>query len=52
MFKTEKAIKVLVKGEEFWLPRSQIIFDDNSEVGQTVEIAVPIWLARDKGLLS
>jgi len=38
-------------GEEIWLPKSQIDFnDEGAEAGALIEIDVPRWLAEEKGL--
>jgi hypothetical protein len=55
---TDKAVLVEVAGEEMWLPRSQIDQDLSlvaweemkDGTGLPIEIDIPDWLARDKGL--
>lgn len=37
--------------EEVWLPKSQIQYDEDAEVGDTIIVDVPEWLALDKGLI-
>jgi hypothetical protein len=49
---TDKAILVEIKGEEVWIPKSQI--HDDSEVyasGHTGKLVITEWLAREKGLV-
>jgi hypothetical protein len=56
---TDKAVLVEVAGEEMWIPRSQIDNDlpmveweeMKDGTGLPLEIDIPDWLARDKGLL-
>lgn len=43
---TDKAILVSEGSEEFWLPKSQIEYDLMPD--GTVEVTMPIWLAREK----
>ena len=48
---TDKALCVVVEGEEVWIPRSQI--HDDSEVwdeGHEGTLVVPLWLAEAKGI--
>jgi hypothetical protein len=48
---TDKALLVVVEGEEFWIPRSAI--HDDSEVwdeGHDGTLVIPLWLAEAKGL--
>jgi hypothetical protein len=53
---TEKALKVDYEGEEIWIPYSQV--DDDSEiykkeqVGETGELVISEWLAKEKGLIT
>lgn len=61
---TEKAILIspvedLDEAEQapkFWIPRSQItdcsLNLDDASAGDRVEITIPSWLARDKGLIN
>lgn len=48
---TDKAIQVLWKTEQIWLPKSQITYDCEAEVGTLIEVELPIWLARSKGVI-
>jgi hypothetical protein len=48
--RTDKAILVMWKTEEVWLPVSRITHDASADVGQLIELELPIWLARDKGI--
>lgn len=42
---TERAVQIYDGERTVWLPRSQI------EIGDDGTIAMPEWLARDKGLI-
>ena len=47
---TEKAYKVAVDGEEFWLPKSQTkALEEDFDTG--VKAWIPRWLARSKDLI-
>ena len=50
--KTEMAILLVIEEEdtEVWLPISRIDTYDKLEVGNYVDIEIPYWLARDKGV--
>ena len=48
---TPKAYLVATWGKDQWLPKSQMDPPGPFELGQTVEVIVPEWLAYDKGLL-
>jgi len=52
---TDLAILVTDDGTNaIWLPKSQIECDvdlDNADVGDTIEVTLPEWLALDKGLI-
>ena len=38
---------------EFWLPKSQIVYDEDSlEIGKVLDIEVPRWLIEEKGVTS
>ncbi len=48
---TDKALLVVVEGEEVWIPKGQI--HDDSEVyrqGDTGMLIVSLWIAEQKGL--
>lgn len=45
---TEDAILLVVDGDEYWLPKSQIAYD--GERGDVVVVSIPDWLASEKGL--
>lgn len=45
---TEDAILLVIDGDEYWLPKSQIDYD--GERGDVVTVSVPDWLASEKGL--
>lgn len=50
---TEKAMLVVIEGQEYWLPKSQI--DDDSEVydaGKHAEgiLVISQWIAEQKGI--
>lgn len=46
---TDKALLCVVNGEEYWIPKSMIKEGDLSR-GESGEIAIPLWLAEEKGL--
>lgn len=48
---TEKAIRVSDDGGEtfHWLPKSQIEYE--MKQGQVVEVTMPAWLAKEKGIV-
>jgi hypothetical protein len=49
---TKMAIKVLVDGEEYWIPKSQV--NEDSEVyqkGDEGKLIVPRWLAEEKEMV-
>jgi len=49
---TEKALLVVIEGEEFWIPKSQI--DDDSEVYKADTegtLVITEWIAKEKGLI-
>ena len=50
--KTDKAILLFDEelSSEVWLPISQIETGDDLIIGAEVDIIIPEWLARDKGL--
>ena len=48
---TEKAILVTHKTEDIWLPKSQIQWPEDAEANQSIEIQVPVWLARQAQLI-
>lgn len=48
---TAKAILVLVEGEEYWIPRSQIEGDfATAKEGDSGTMIIPQWLADQEGL--
>jgi len=49
---TDDAILVVVEGDEYWIPQSQI--DDDSEVwknGDEGTLVITEWIAEKKGLI-
>jgi hypothetical protein len=52
---TDRAVKVNVGGDEFWLPFSEIREPDSLEIrasrGEEIDLVIPVWLAKEKGLL-
>ena len=49
---TDKGLLVRYEGEEVWLPKSKILEDSEvTEVGDEGILAIPRWLAEEKGLL-
>ena len=43
---TSAAYLVVVEGEEYWLPKSQCVVDEQSLIAD-----VPRWLCEEKGIL-
>ena len=53
LHETERAIRVAESendDEGFWLPKSQVEYEDGVEPGDWVDVEIPEWLAKDKGL--
>ncbi len=48
---TDKAVLIHDGTREAWIPRSQIEEPEEFEIGEHVEILMPKWLAKDKGLI-
>lgn len=49
---TDAAICVTDGGEEIWLPKSQVTYDeDKLAKSKCFEIELPEWLAEEKGLI-
>lgn len=54
LYESDLAILVDFDGESdgVWLPKSKIEYDDGDyERGDPITVAVPLWLAEDKGLV-
>lgn len=51
VLETDKALLVMYKTEQIWLPKSKITYDDEKESGEMIEIGVPLWLARTKSMI-
>ncbi|MHB8727606.1 MAG: hypothetical protein ACYC9K_01055 [Sulfuricaulis sp.] len=49
--RTEKALLFWDGDQSVWLPLSQIEDETMLEDGKTVELLIPEWLAKDKGLV-
>ena len=51
--KTDKAVLIHDGIREAWIPKSQIEDHDqaDTEIGETVELLLPEWLAKEKGLI-
>ena len=48
---SEKAICCTRKdGEDIWLPKSQILYDQEAEEGDMIDVDVAEWLIKEKGL--
>jgi len=49
------AVLVEVEGEDYWFPFSQIREPDELDIrasrGLTIEMVVPAWMAKEKGLI-
>lgn len=51
---TDAALLVSDDGVEegaVWLPKSQIQFDEDIHAGDNWMLTLPVWLAKDKGLI-
>jgi hypothetical protein len=51
---TDKAVLVSEdgnRGKATWVPRSQVMMDDDVEPDECADITMPEWLATDKGLV-
>ena len=48
---TAKAVLIHDGAREAWVPKSQIEDPDEFEVGEHVELLLPEWLAKAKGLI-
>jgi len=48
---TEKAILVRYEGEDYWIPKSQVLDFGVMEPGQTGYLVIPEWLAEDKEMI-
>ena len=54
LWETDDALKVTDCGDlesNIWVPLSQITLAYDAEVGDTVEITMPEWLAKDKDFI-
>lgn len=48
----EKAVWINAGDRKAWLPLSQVELDpEGADAGHSVEIAMPEWLAKEKGLI-
>lgn len=48
---TEKAFLLVIDGEEYWIPFSQIANAEDYFAGDTdVELAISEWIATEKGI--
>jgi hypothetical protein len=45
-----KAIMVMYKTEDIWLPKSQIVWTE-CDPGDQTEVQVPLWLARQHSMI-
>jgi hypothetical protein len=49
---TDRAVLVNDGDKDVWLPLSQVEYDFcDTEPGEAIEIIVPEWIAKDKGLI-
>ena len=48
---TAKAVLIHDGAREAWIPKSQIEDPDEFEVGEHIELLLPEWLAKAKGLI-
>ena len=49
--KTEKAIYIDDGTVKAWVPLSMVKTEDEIELGKTITITIPQWLATDKGFI-
>jgi len=49
---TDKAVLILVDGEEYWIPKSQIgdLYENEGRFATGGSLTIPEWLAEEKGL--
>jgi hypothetical protein len=47
---TEKAKCYLLDGQHLWIPKSQIVHEDEDESGRETSMTLPEWLVIEKGL--
>lgn len=52
---TQLAVKIDVDGEQYWLPFSEIREPDilfiRASRDDSIDMVIPAWLAKDKGLI-
>jgi hypothetical protein len=48
---TDMALLVYDGDTKTWVPKSQIQYDEDAQVGDTIDIEMPEWLAMDKGFI-
>ena len=48
---TDMAILLDDGDNEVWLPKSQIDYDADANVGATIDVTIPEWLAIQEGLV-
>lgn len=53
--RTGLAVLIAVEGEDIWLPFSEIREPDELDIrasrGLTIELVIPAWMAKEKGLI-
>lgn len=47
----EKAILIEVHGEKLWIPRSQLIDDEELPEKGNARVKMTAWIAKEKGLI-
>ena len=47
---TPKAVLIKYEGEEIWLPRSQLVDDEELPQEGQAEVRMTAWIAKEKGL--
>lgn len=50
-YQTDRAILFYDGAKEVWLPKSQIEDPEEFAVGEAIDVLLPEWLAKDKGLI-
>ena len=48
---TPNSLVVDVAGRGVWLPFCVIVYDQAVRVSETVDVAMPMWLAKQRGLV-
>lgn len=49
-YESEKAYLIDIDGDEIWVPKSQIEFENNPRLNKSFDFEIPRWIAEDKGI--